>query len=135
MIDTRFVHPLGNIGNPDTFARLPIPVHYRTVGGASPQRVVRDSEQLALTGFLAGVAQGGETQHCILDNELVMDLRRSEQDVIDAALARVRPPRNHHAGARMHQYAALHRCRCFGHRQTCGTYGFPDVEKRWRALA
>lgn len=91
IIDTRFVRPLGDIGNPDTFARLQIPVRYRTVGGASPQRVVRDNEQLALTGFLAGVAQGCEFQRRILDNELAMGLRRSESDVIDATLACVAP--------------------------------------------
>ena len=62
MLDTRFVRPLGDIGNAETFARLQIPVRYRTVGGASPQRVVRDSDQLALRDFIAAaqelVAQG-----------------------------------------------------------------------------
>ena len=62
MLDTRFPRPLGDIGNADTFARLQIPVRYRTVSGASPQRVVRDGDQLALQDFIAAaqelVAQG-----------------------------------------------------------------------------
>ena len=87
MIDARFVRSLGDIGNLDTFARLQIPVRCRTVGGASPQCVVRDNEQLARTGFLASVAQGCEFQRRILDNELEMDLRQAEQDVVNAALA------------------------------------------------
>ena len=56
MLDTRFARPVGDIGNAQTFARLQIPVRYRTVSGASPQRVVRDDAPLALQDFIA-VAQ------------------------------------------------------------------------------
>ena len=167
MLDTGFVRPPGDIGNPDTFARLQIPVRYRTVSGASPQRVVRGSDQLVLQDFIvaaqdlagqgatliatscgflaryqrelqaavpvlllsssllwltepelaaqrsavltidaqafdarqlsgvgadpativAGVAQGCEFQRRILGNEIAMDLRQAEKDVVDAALA------------------------------------------------
>lgn len=166
MLDTRFPRPLGDIGNPDTFARLQIPVRYRTVTGASPQRVVREKAQLDLHDFIAaaqelvvqgatlistscgflaryqrelqaavpvpllsssllwltepeleaqrcgvltvdalafdarqldgvgadlativaGVAQGCEFQRCLLGNQLEMDLRQAQQDVVDGAL-------------------------------------------------
>ena len=52
MLDTRFPRPLGDIGNPATFEQLQIPVCYRTVQGASPQRVVRGSSALALQPFV-----------------------------------------------------------------------------------
>ncbi len=57
MLDTRFPRPLGDIGNADTFARLQIPVRYRPVTGASPQRVVRDSGQLALQDFIVAAQE------------------------------------------------------------------------------
>ena len=167
MLDTQFPRPRGDIGNPDTFARLQIPVRYRTVIGASPQRVVRDGAALALQDFIAaaqdlvgqgasliatscgflaryqrelqaavpvplltssllwlrepelaqqrcavltidalafdsgqlsgvgadpatpvtGVAPGCEFQRRILGNEIAMDLRQAEQDVVTGALA------------------------------------------------
>ncbi|MEI7536939.1 MAG: aspartate/glutamate racemase family protein [Comamonadaceae bacterium] len=62
MLDTRFPRPTGDIGNPATFEQLQIPVRYRTVQGASPQHVVRNSAALVLAPFLAAaldlVAQG-----------------------------------------------------------------------------
>jgi len=57
MLDTRFPRPPGDIGNADTFARLQIPVCYRTVSGASPQRVVRDGAPLALQDFIAAAQE------------------------------------------------------------------------------
>lgn len=62
MLDTRFPRPLGDIGNPATFADLQIPVRYQTVCGASPEKVVRANDSLALQPFVAAaqalVAQG-----------------------------------------------------------------------------
>ena len=52
MLDTRFPRPLGDIGNPQTFARLAIPVRYTTVHGASPQRIVRDRDPALLQPFI-----------------------------------------------------------------------------------
>jgi hypothetical protein len=52
MLDTRFPRPPGDIGNPATFEQLQIPVRYRTVQGASPQSVVRNSAALALQPFV-----------------------------------------------------------------------------------
>lgn len=53
MLDTRFPRPVGDIGNPETFARLGIPVKYSTVEGASPQRVVLDADVALLRHFIA----------------------------------------------------------------------------------
>lgn len=62
MLDTRFPRPLGDIGNPATFAGLQIPVRYQTVRGASPEKVVRANDHLVLQPFVAAaqelVAQG-----------------------------------------------------------------------------
>lgn len=52
MLDTRFPRPLGDIGNRETFDALDIPVQYRTVRGASPVRVVRQSDELGLQPFV-----------------------------------------------------------------------------------
>ena len=62
MLDTCFPRPVGDIGNPETFDRLGIPVRYSTVAGASPQRVVRESDASLIAPFVAAaqalVAQG-----------------------------------------------------------------------------
>lgn len=53
MLDTRFPRPLGDIGNPESFARLGIPVKYCVVKGANPMRVVRDGDIALLPHFIA----------------------------------------------------------------------------------
>lgn len=53
MLDTRFPRPPGDIGNPATFDALGIPVRYLTVAGASPMRVVRESDPTLLEPFIA----------------------------------------------------------------------------------
>lgn len=54
MLDTRFPRGVGDIGNPATFD---FPVRYRTVHGASPQRVVRERDAALLKPFIdAGLA-------------------------------------------------------------------------------
>jgi len=54
MLDTRFLRVLGDIGNPATFD---FPVRYKTVRGASPQRVVREPDAALLRPFIdAGLA-------------------------------------------------------------------------------
>lgn len=59
MLDTRFPRVVGDIGNPASFD---FPVRYRTVRGASPQRVVRERDPALLQPFvdagLALVAEG-----------------------------------------------------------------------------
>jgi len=59
MLDTRFPRGVGDIGNPGTFD---FPVHYKTVHGASPQRVVRERDPALLQPFIdagrALVAEG-----------------------------------------------------------------------------
>jgi hypothetical protein len=52
MLDTRFPRPVGDIGNPQTFARLGIPVRYVTVHGASPQRIVQQGDPALLQPFI-----------------------------------------------------------------------------------
>ncbi|HSC65839.1 MAG TPA: aspartate/glutamate racemase family protein [Caldimonas sp.] len=49
MLETRFPRPLGDIGNPETFA---FPIRYRTVRGASPQRVVIEGDPTLLAPFI-----------------------------------------------------------------------------------
>ena len=49
MLDTRFPRVVGDIGNPRTFD---FPVRYRTVHGASPQRVVRERDPALLQPFI-----------------------------------------------------------------------------------
>ncbi len=49
MLDTRFPRVVGDIGNPLTFD---FPVRYRTVRGASPQRVVRERDPALLQPFI-----------------------------------------------------------------------------------
>lgn len=54
MLDTRFPRVVGDIGNPATFD---FPVRYKTVHGASPQRVVRERDPALLQPFIdAGLA-------------------------------------------------------------------------------
>ncbi|MEO6032621.1 MAG: aspartate/glutamate racemase family protein [Burkholderiaceae bacterium] len=59
MLDTRFPRLRGDIGNPRTFDH---PVRYAVVEGASPQRVVRESDPDLLLPFIAAgrrlVAEG-----------------------------------------------------------------------------
>jgi hypothetical protein len=58
MLDTRFPRVLGDIGNPATFD---FPIRYKTVHGASPQRVVRERDPALLQPFIdAGLALIGE---------------------------------------------------------------------------
>ncbi|MGH7463073.1 MAG: aspartate/glutamate racemase family protein, partial [Longimicrobiales bacterium] len=52
MLDTKFPRPLGDIGNPETFRRLGIAVRFRTVRGASPQRIVQDVDPALLQPFV-----------------------------------------------------------------------------------
>jgi Asp/Glu/hydantoin racemase len=54
MLDTRFARPRGDIGHPATFA---FPVRYRTVRGASPQRVVVERDRALLGPFLDAVRE------------------------------------------------------------------------------
>ena len=49
MLDTRFPRVPGDIGNPATFD---FPVRYKTVQGASPQRVVREPDAALLQPFI-----------------------------------------------------------------------------------
>ena len=49
MLDTRFARLLGDIGNPASFD---LPVRHAVVEGASPQRVVRDSDASLLSPFI-----------------------------------------------------------------------------------
>jgi len=49
MLDTRFPRLPGDVGNPATFE---MPVRYRVVEGASPQRVVRERAQSLLHPFI-----------------------------------------------------------------------------------
>jgi len=59
MLDTRFPRPPGDVGNPASFE---VPVRYRVVQGASPQRVVRERAHSLLQPFIdagqALVAEG-----------------------------------------------------------------------------
>lgn len=62
MLDTRFPRPVGDIGNPQTFVRLGIPVRYVTVRGASPQRIVQQGDPALLQPFIdaaSALAQSG----------------------------------------------------------------------------
>ena len=52
MLDTRFARPLGDIGNPLTFAELGIPVRYAIVTGASPERIVQQGGRGLLRSFV-----------------------------------------------------------------------------------
>ena len=58
MLDTRFPRIPGDVGNPESFD---VPVRYRVVHGASPQRVVRERDRSLLQPFIdAGRALVGE---------------------------------------------------------------------------
>ena len=52
MLDTRFPRLLGDIGHPQTFAQLGIPVRYRIVAGASPRRTVQEADHALLPLFI-----------------------------------------------------------------------------------
>ncbi len=52
MLDTRFPRPLGDIGHPGSFERLGIGVRYATVRGASPRRIVQQSDPALLLPFI-----------------------------------------------------------------------------------
>ena len=52
MLDTQFPRLLGDIGHPQTFARLGIAVRYRVVQGASPRRAVQEADQTLLPLFI-----------------------------------------------------------------------------------
>lgn len=52
MLDTRFPRPLGDVGHPGTFQRAGIPVRFATVGGASPQRIVKEADPTLLQPFI-----------------------------------------------------------------------------------
>lgn len=56
MLETRFPRPLGDVGNPASFA---MPVRHRVVAGASPQRVVREGDPALLQPFI-------ETAHALV---------------------------------------------------------------------
>jgi hypothetical protein len=56
MLDTRFPRPPGDIGNPVTFERAGIPARFKTVLGASPQRVVREADPALLKPFIEAAA-------------------------------------------------------------------------------
>ncbi len=49
MLQTRFPRPPGDVGHPASWR---MPVRYRTVAGASPQRVVRDADPSLLASFV-----------------------------------------------------------------------------------
>jgi hypothetical protein len=49
MLDTRFPRPPGDVGHP---ASWQMPVRYRRVAGASPQRVVREADPALLAPFV-----------------------------------------------------------------------------------
>ena len=58
MLETRFPRPLGDIGHPGTF---PFAVRYRTVRGATPERVVLGDDATLLEAFVAAAqALAGE---------------------------------------------------------------------------
>ena len=57
LLQTRFPRPPGDIGNPQTFSGLGIPVRYRVVSGASPQRVLRDDDLSLLPDFIDAARQ------------------------------------------------------------------------------
>ncbi len=52
MLDTRFPRVPGDIGNPETFRQLGIPVHYLMVRGAWPRRAVQDADPTLLPLFI-----------------------------------------------------------------------------------
>ena len=63
MLDTRFPRVVGDIGNPATFG---FPVRYKTVHGASSQRVVRERDPSLLQPFIdAGLALVAEGAHAL----------------------------------------------------------------------
>jgi Asp/Glu/hydantoin racemase len=49
MLETRFPRPPGDVGHPASWR---MPVRYRTVAGASPQRVVREADPALLAPFV-----------------------------------------------------------------------------------
>ncbi|MCW5636788.1 MAG: aspartate/glutamate racemase family protein [Rubrivivax sp.] len=53
-LDTQFPRLPGDVGHPATWRDLGIPVRYRVVAGASPQRVVREADPALLQPFVDG---------------------------------------------------------------------------------
>jgi hypothetical protein len=49
MLDTKFPRPVGDVGHPASWR---MPVRYRTVPGASPQRVVREQDGALVAPFV-----------------------------------------------------------------------------------
>jgi hypothetical protein len=54
MLETRFPRPPGDVGHP---ASWHMPVRYRTVRGATPQRVVREGDPTLLAPFIAAARE------------------------------------------------------------------------------
>lgn len=52
MLDTRFPRPPGDVGNAETYARAGIPVRFVTVHGASPKKIVQDTDPSFLQPFV-----------------------------------------------------------------------------------
>ena len=62
MLETQFPRPVGDVGHPQTFAKLGLNAIYQVLPGASPQRVVSPNDPGLLKEFIAAahglVAQG-----------------------------------------------------------------------------
>ncbi|NBQ86996.1 MAG: aspartate/glutamate racemase family protein [Betaproteobacteria bacterium] len=65
MLDTRFPRPIGDIGNPETFARLGIAARHMIVRGAHADDIVRGDRQRWLADF-AAAAQALVREGCTL---------------------------------------------------------------------
>jgi len=65
MLDTRFPRPMGDIGNPDTFAQLGITARHMIVRGAHANDIVRGDRQRWLAEFVSA-AQALARQGCTL---------------------------------------------------------------------
>lgn len=64
MLDTRFPRPLGDVGNPGTFERHGIPVRFSVVQGASPRRIVQQTDSSLVRPFVdaaIGLVRDGAT--------------------------------------------------------------------------
>ncbi len=60
MLDTHFPRPLGDIGNEETFLRHGIPVRYRVIKGASPQRIVKEADPTLVHPFVKAAIELAE---------------------------------------------------------------------------
>jgi hypothetical protein len=85
MLDTRFPRPVGDVGNPQTYARAGIPVRLVTVAGASPQRVVQQADPALLQPFV-DAARALECEGAVLLSTSCGFLA-AYQDVLAQALA------------------------------------------------